>query len=71
MGTFETIAKEVEDYEQTIRDLDRLEERRYLCAASQGKLGVLRGQLIERNDESNKLLEELRVLEKSREASAA
>ena len=71
MGTFETIAKEVEDYEQTVRDLDRLEERRYLCAASQGKLGVLRGQLIERNDESNKLLEELRVLEKSREASAA
>ena len=71
MGTFETIAKEVEDYEQTVRDLDRLEERRYLCAASQGKLGVLRGQLIERNDESNKLLEELRTLEKSREASAA
>ena len=66
MGTFETIAKEVKDYEQTVDELDRLQERRFLYAASQGKLGVLRGRLKDYKDASERLLEELRALEDSR-----
>ena len=66
MGSFETIAREVKDYEQTIDELDELQDRRFLYATSQGKLGVLRGQLKEYKDASDKLLEELRVLENSR-----
>ena len=66
MGSFETIAKEVKDYEQTVDELDELQNRRFLCAASQGKLGVLRGQIKEYKNTSDKLLEELRVLEISR-----
>lgn len=66
MGSFETIAKEVKDYEQTVDELDELQERRFLYAASQGKLGVLRGQLKEYKCVSDRLLEDLRALMDSR-----
>ena len=66
MEPFEGIPKVVEDYERTVDDLDKLQERRFHCATSQGKLGVLRGQLQEYKTASEKLLEELSVLQNSR-----